>query len=207
MQFTQEDILEIMKCKEDPVHFIEKYVIKQPLKLEQRVLVNTIDQGALVVELNRQTGKTTAALAIMLWKFLFECNTVNALISFNHVSSVEMSKRFAKMHADLPDFLRVPIDKITQSEIRSNTFVKMLFVSSANLNTLKARTLNNIWIDEPAVMAKGVNVVDLIGLLRLQSPRLGNLWCVGTGALAQLAERTQCAFFKMGVATSASCTL
>src|SRR5210317_1402249 len=81
VNFTKKQIEEYMKCMQDPVYFIEKYVkivnidkglVKFRMYDYQSDMVETFANNRFVInKLPRQTGKSTTVTAYMLWVILF----------------------------------------------------------------------------------------------------------------------------------------
>lgn len=117
---TEEQILEIIKCKDDPEYFIETYckivdsktkaVIPFSLFDCQKGLINGLRNHKKNICLwARQLGKTEVAAAYMLWYATFH-SKVNVLIvahKFEHVQMVLQRVKF--MYEMLPDWIKAGV--------------------------------------------------------------------------------------------------
>ena len=81
VQFTQEQVQEYIKCSQDPVYFAKYITIINldqglvPFNMYdfQKDMINTFnDNRFVIVKCPRQVGKTTTAVAYLLWTVLFK---------------------------------------------------------------------------------------------------------------------------------------
>ena len=81
IDFSQEEIQEIVKCNKDVVYFCEKYIKivsideglmpYQPYGYQKNIM-RTVDENRFVIcKMPRQTGKTTTMVAVMMDYALF----------------------------------------------------------------------------------------------------------------------------------------
>jgi phage terminase large subunit-like protein len=81
IQFTQEQMGEYLKCAQDPIHFIEKYVKIVNLDLGltnfemydfQRDIISQVHDNRFVIcKMPRQSGKSTTVISYLLHYILF----------------------------------------------------------------------------------------------------------------------------------------
>ena len=111
---TPEQSKEFTKCAIDPIYFIENYIWiqgegKSLLKLHdyQKEMVMCYWKYKNVCAMaSRQLGKTTTAVAFLLWYATFHDN-VNILIAANIFrAATEIMDRVKFSYEELPDFLR-----------------------------------------------------------------------------------------------------
>ena len=88
IEFTQEQVLEFVKCQEDPVYFAKNYVKivtldkgLQPFKLYdfQEKLVNRFHENRFnICKMPRQTGKSTTCVSYLLHYAVFNDSVILA---------------------------------------------------------------------------------------------------------------------------------
>ena len=89
--FTQDQVDEYVKCSEDPVYFMKKYIkiisvdhglIPFDLWDFQEDLVNLVHNNRFVIaKFPRQTGKSTTVIGYILWYVLFKSNMSVAILA------------------------------------------------------------------------------------------------------------------------------
>ena len=91
LSYTEEQVAEILKCSQDPVHFIKNYVkivhvdkglVPFDMWNFQEDMVNTFkDNRFIICKMPRQVGKTTTTVGYMLWSVLFSENYVVGILA------------------------------------------------------------------------------------------------------------------------------
>ena len=86
IEFTQEQILEFVKCKDDPVYFANNYVkivtldyglqTFKPYHFQEKFINNFHNHRFNICKMPRQTGKSTTVVAFLLHYAVFN-NTAN----------------------------------------------------------------------------------------------------------------------------------
>lgn len=161
MQYTQQQILELVMCSEDPIYFIEKYVKIQhpvhgatPVKwhpYQKRYLrtVHSADSTPLIGAFGRQMGMTTMMCAYTLWESLFKSNTSTMIVGFSQVHVQEVLSRLYAMNDALPSWMQL---KMLQRNKFGCQFENgsRITMQVASRNTGRGMSLNRLWIDEPA---------------------------------------------------------
>ena len=95
-EFTQDQILEFMACKSDPVYFAEQHVKIvtldeglmpfEPYDFQQKLINNFHDNRYNICKLPRQTGKSTTVISYLLHYLLFN-DSVNIGILANKAAT------------------------------------------------------------------------------------------------------------------------
>jgi len=116
IEFTEEEILEYVKCRDDPIYFIKHHihivnVDKGLMKFElwpfQEELINTlVDERFTIVKCPRQSGKSQTSLAYMLHYVLFNDQKSVAILANKSATSRELLGRLQMAYEKLPLFLQ-----------------------------------------------------------------------------------------------------
>ena len=96
IEFTKENVLEFLKCKDDPVYFARKYIKIVSLdeglvpfnmyEFQERLIRNFHDNRFNICKMPRQTGKSTTCISYLLHYAVFNDN-VNIAVLANKAST------------------------------------------------------------------------------------------------------------------------
>ena len=112
INYEPEQILELKRCFEDPIYFIENYckIVSLdhglvPFKLYecQKNKVQTILNNRKVILMEgRQQGKTITSAACILWYTLFQSDKTVAILANKASAAREVLSRYQGMYENLP---------------------------------------------------------------------------------------------------------
>lgn len=115
-EFTPESVLELQRCAEDPIYFIEKYVkIVHPTKGAvhfklypyQRKLIESFHKNKdTIVLASRQVGKSICSSAYLLWFSMFHFDKTILIASNKEDGAKEMITRIQFAYENLPFWLK-----------------------------------------------------------------------------------------------------
>ena len=116
IDFSEEEIQEIVKCSKDVVYFCEKYIKivsideglmpYQPYDYQKNIM-RTVDVNRFVIcKMPRQTGKTTTMVAVMMHYALFNPDFNIAILANKAATSREILSRLQLAYENLPWFLQ-----------------------------------------------------------------------------------------------------
>jgi len=176
MQYTQQQILELIKCSEDPIYFIEKYVkVAHPIHgmssitwhpFQKRYLhtVHTADNTPLVGAFGRQMGMTTMMCAYTLWEMLFKSNTNTMIVGFSQFHIQQVMSRLYAMHDALPSWMQLAMQVRNKFGCQFKNGAH-LTTQVASRNAGRGMTLGRLWIDEPAQVFKKTEAYEMLASL------------------------------------------
>jgi superfamily II RNA helicase len=91
LQLTEDEVREYVKCAEDPIYFIERYVkiitldkgfVNISLYPFQKQAIQDINENRRVIlKAGRQLGKTTMVVGYILWYILFNQDKFVAILA------------------------------------------------------------------------------------------------------------------------------
>jgi len=141
IQYTQEQIEEYLRCKEDPVYFIKKYckivsldhgLINFDLYDYQIRFVNAIHENNRVISMQpRQSGKTQTVAAYLLHYVSFEDNKTVAILANKATAAREIMSRFQLMYEYLPNWLQQGIVTWNKGDIELENGSKVFTAATA----------------------------------------------------------------------------
>jgi len=161
VDWTEETIREYMKCKEDPVYFIDTYCYivtldhgLQHFKLYdcQKKKVRTIhDNRKVIIMEGRQQGKTTTAAGYILWYTIFNDNKNVAILANKAATSREILSRYQLMYEYLPLWMQQGVKTWNKGDVELENGSKV-FTAATTASGIRSKSVNMLYIDEAAII-------------------------------------------------------
>lgn len=159
INWTPELIQELMRCKNDPVYFAEKYIkivhvdrgfIPILLYDYQKEIINKFanNRRAAVVT-SRQAGKTTTAAAIILHYILFNEHKTVALLANKGDAAREILERIKLAYEALPDWLQSGVLVWNKGSIEIENGCKVIAAATSS-SAIRGKSVSLLYIDECA---------------------------------------------------------
>ena len=156
-KYSNDQIQEIAKCIQDPIHFIANYCsIQHPVKGRvsfqlfdyQKRLIDTYNNYRYSIALlPRQTGKSTAAAAYLLWYAMYKPDSVILIAAHKYAGAQEIMQRLRYIYETLPDFVRAGCTSYNKGSIEFDNGSRI--VSQATTETTgRGMSLTLIYLDE-----------------------------------------------------------
>tara|TARA_B100001250_G_scaffold170839_1_gene147106 strand:- start:3789 stop:5441 length:1653 start_codon:yes stop_codon:yes gene_type:complete len=155
--FTKKQIAEFLKCAEDPIHFIRKYI--KIVSLDEGVIPFRMydfqesmvgkfhDHRFNICKLPRQSGKSTIVTAYLLWYVLFNANVNVAILANKAPTAREMLGRLQLSYENLPRWLQQGIVGWNKGSLELENGSKIL-ASSTSASAVRGMSFNIIFLDE-----------------------------------------------------------
>ena len=165
LQYTEEQVKEILKCSEDPVYFIKTYVkivnvdkglVPFDMWPFQENMVETFHENRFsICKMPRQVGKTTTSAGYMLWCVLFQENYNIAILANKGSLAREILGRIQYAYEYLPIWLQQGIKVWNKGNIELENGSKIAaFATSAA--GVRGGSYNLIFLDEFAFVPKNM---------------------------------------------------
>ena len=165
ISYTEEQILEVAKCVEDPVYFIDNYCYIvtldhgiQPFKLYdcQKKKIKLIhDNRKVILMEGRQQGKTTSAAAYILWYTLFQDSKTVAVLANKASTAREIMSRYQLMFEHLPPWMQQGIKTWNKGDIELENG-SIVFTAATTAAGIRGKSVNLLYIDEAAIIPNTV---------------------------------------------------
>lgn len=165
IQFTPEQIQEIVKCQEDPIYFIENYchIVTLDRGLEkfklydcQKKKVNVILNNRKVVLMEgRQQGKTITSAACILWYTLFQESKTVAILANKGSAAREVLDRYQIMYEHLPMWMQQGVRTWNKGNVELENGSKV-FTAATTASGIRGKSVNWLYIDEAAIIPNNV---------------------------------------------------
>ena len=157
IEFTQENIEEYIKCKEDPVYFAKNYVQivtldhgLQPFKMydfQEKLVKNFHEKRFNICKMPRQTGKSTTVIAFLLHYAIFN-DSVNIGILANKASTArELLGRLQIAYENLPKWMQQGILSWNKGSLELENGSKIL-AASTSASAVRGMSFNILFLDE-----------------------------------------------------------
>ena len=165
VQYTPEQIQEYIKCKDDPIYFIENYckIVSLDLGLipfilfdYQKRFIDAIHNNNRIVSMQpRQSGKTQVVAAYILHYSIFNANKTVAILANKAVAAREIMSRYQNMFEYLPFWLQQGIKSYNKGDIRLEND-SIVFTSSTSSSGIRGRSVNFLYVDEVSIIPNTV---------------------------------------------------
>ena len=165
IEFTQENIEEYIKCKEDPVYFARNYVKivtldagLQPFKMydfQERLVRNFHEKRFNICKMPRQTGKSTTVVSFLLHYAIFN-DSVNIGILANKASTArELLSRLQIAYENLPKWMQQGILAWNKGSLELENGSEIL-AASTSASAVRGMSFNILFLDEFAFVPNHV---------------------------------------------------
>ena len=165
LSYTEEQLIEIAKCIEDPIYFIKTYVkivnvdhglVPFEMWPFQEDMVHTFhDNRFSIAKMPRQVGKTTTAAGYMLWSVLFQENFSIAILANKGNLAQDILSRIQYSFEYLPVWLQQGIVVWNKRNIELENGSKIAaYATSAS--GVRGGTYNLIFLDEFAFVPQNM---------------------------------------------------
>ncbi|BCU96308.1 MAG: hypothetical protein CM15mV12_0620 [uncultured marine virus] len=141
-EFTKEQILEFVACKEDPVYFAKKYIKIVSLDeglvpfdlypFQEKLISNFHEHRFNICKMPRQTGKSTTCVSYLLHYAVFNDN-VNIAILANKASATarDLLGRLQLAYENLPKWMQQGILAWNKGSLELENGSKILAASTS----------------------------------------------------------------------------
>ncbi len=157
IEFTQENIEEYLKCKDNPVYFAQNYVKivtldhgLQPFKtydFQEKLINNFYKNRFNICKMPRQTGKSTTVISFLLHHVVFN-DSVNIGILANKASTArELLSRLQVAYENLPKWMQQGILSWNKGSLELENGSKIL-AASTSASAVRGMSFNILFLDE-----------------------------------------------------------
>ena len=157
LSYTEEQVAEIIKCTEDPVHFIRNYVkivnvdhglVPFDMWPFQEEMVKTFHENRFcIAKMPRQVGKTTTTVGYMLWSVLFNPDYTVGILANKGSLAREILDRLTKAYEYLPLWLQQGVVVWNKGNIELENGSK-IFAYATSADGVRGGSYNLIFLDE-----------------------------------------------------------
>ena len=156
-EFTPDQVQEILKCSEDPVYFIRKYIRIVSLDkglipfdmyhFQEEMVQKFHDNRFNIAKLPRQSGKSTIVTSYLLWYVLFNDNVNVAILANKAATAREMLQRLQLSYENLPNWMQQGILQWNRGSLELENGSKIM-AASTSASAVRGMSFNVIFLDE-----------------------------------------------------------
>ena len=165
IEFTQENIIEFLKCKEDPVYFAKKYIkivsldeglVPFNLYPFQEKLVNNFHNNRFnICKMPRQTGKSTTVVSYLLHYAVFNDNVNIGILANKAKIAIDLLGRLQTAYENLPKWMQQGIIAWNKGSLELENGSKIL-AASTSASAVRGMSFNILFLDEFAFVPNHV---------------------------------------------------
>ena len=165
IEFTEEQIKEVIKCSKDINYFINTYVkiinldeglVDFDMYPYQEKMAQTIAENRFtVVKTCRQAGKTTTSAAVVLWHVLFNESYTVAILANKLSTAREILARVQRAFEYLPKWLQQGVVVWNKTNIELENGSQIIAASTAS-SAIRGYSINFLYLDEFAFVPRNI---------------------------------------------------
>ena len=157
IEFSQEQIIEFVKCKNDPVYFAKNYVQIvtldhglqpfRPYDFQEKLIRNFHSNRFNICKMPRQTGKSTTVVSYLLHYAIFNDNVNIAILANKASTARDLLSRLQTAYENLPKWLQQGILAWNKGSMELENGSKIL-AASTSASAVRGGSYNIIFLDE-----------------------------------------------------------
>jgi len=157
IEFTQEQILEFVKCQDDPVYFAKNYVKIvsldegltqfEPYHFQEKLINNFHKNRFNICKMPRQTGKSTTVVSYLLHYLIFNDSVNIGILANKAATARELLSRLATAYENLPKWMQQGIIAWNKGNIELENGSKIL-AASTSASAVRGMSFNILFLDE-----------------------------------------------------------
>ena len=157
VEFTQDQILEFMACKHDPVYFAKQHVKivtldhgLQPFEPYdfQEGLINNFHQHRFnICKMPRQTGKSTTVISYLLHYLLFNDSVNIGILANKAATARELLGRLQTAYENVPKWMQQGVLSWNRGSLELENGSKIL-AASTSASAVRGMSFNILFLDE-----------------------------------------------------------
>ena len=157
IEFTEEQIYEFLKCKEDPVYFARNYIKivtldhgLQPFRMypfQEKLISNFHEHRFNICKMPRQTGKSTTCVSYLLHYAVFNDNVNIAVLANKASTARDLLQRLQLAYENLPKWMQQGVISWNKGSLELENGSK-ISSNSTSSSAVRGGSYNIIFLDE-----------------------------------------------------------
>ena len=156
-QFTEEQIVEFIKCKNDPIYFTENYIqivnVDEGLvpfrmyKFQRKLLSRFHKHRFNICKMPRQTGKSTTVVSYLLHYAIFNDQVNIGILANKAATARDLLGRLQLAYENLPKWMQQGIIAWNKGSMELENGSKII-AASTSASAVRGMSFNIIFLDE-----------------------------------------------------------
>jgi hypothetical protein len=165
IEFTEDNILEFLKCKDDPVYFANNYIkivsldegLTQfhPYHFQEKLIHNFHNNRFNICKMPRQTGKSTTVVSYLLHYAVFNDSVNIGILANKAATARELLSRLQTAYENLPKWMQQGIISWNKGSLELENGSKIL-AASTSASAVRGMSFNILFLDEFAFVPNHV---------------------------------------------------
>jgi len=157
INFTQDEVLEFMRCKDDPVYFAKRHVKIvsldegltpfKPYHFQEKLIRNFHENRFNICKMPRQTGKSTTVVAYLLHYAVFNDSVNIGILANKAATARELLGRLQTAYENLPKWMQQGIISWNKGSLELENGSKIL-AASTSASAVRGMSFNILFLDE-----------------------------------------------------------
>ena len=156
-EFTEEQVIEFIKCKNDPVYFAKNYIkivsldegLTQfhPYDFQEKLIRNFHENRFNICKMPRQTGKSTTSVSYLLHYAVFNDSTNIGILANKAATARDLLGRLQTAYENLPKWMQQGIIAWNKGSLELENGSKIL-AASTSASAVRGMSFNILFLDE-----------------------------------------------------------
>ena len=156
-EFTKDQILEFVACKNDPVYFAKQHVKIvsldeglvpfQPYDFQEKLIRNFHDHRFNICKMPRQTGKSTTSVSYLLHYAVFNDNVNIGILANKAATARDLLGRLQTAYENLPKWMQQGIISWNKGSLELENGSRILAASTC-ASAVRGMSFNILFLDE-----------------------------------------------------------
>jgi len=165
IEFTEEQVIEFLKCKEDPVYFANNYIkivsldegLTQfhPYHFQEKLINRFHENRFNICKMPRQTGKSTTVVSYLLHYAVFNDSVNIGILANKAATARELLGRLQTAYENLPKWMQQGIIAWNKGSMELENGSKIL-AASTSASAVRGMSFNVLFLDEFAFVPNHV---------------------------------------------------
>lgn len=165
LEYTEEQLQEIIRCAKDPIYFIKTYckiisldrglINFELYEYQERFILEMHNNNRIISMQPRQMGKTQVVAAYILHYVLFNEFKTVAILANKAAAAREILSRFQLMYEHLPKWMQQGVTTWNKGDIELENGSKV-FTAATSGAGIRGKSVNFLYVDEAAIIPNTV---------------------------------------------------
>lgn len=163
--YTPLEMLEIKKCFDDPIYFINRYCYIVNLNTGltlfntydyQDTLINIMNEhNRVIVKFPRQSGKTTTTAAYVVWQLIFQPYSAVAILANKEKTAIGILQKVRILYENLPAWIQSGVKEWSKKSIKLENG-SCAEASATSSSAIRSMSIKTLIIDEAAFIDRNI---------------------------------------------------